>query len=80
MTLDERKNRAARWFMELRDLICAEFERLEDEVTAPNDKGAPGRFERRDWTRPERRHGLPATSRPRGAGQRRRQLAVNEVG
>ena len=53
MTLDERKNRAARWFMELRDLICAEFERLEDEVTAPNDKGAPGRFERRDWTRPE---------------------------
>jgi coproporphyrinogen III oxidase len=53
LTLEDRKKRAAAWFTELRDLICAEFERIEDEVGPPNDNGAAGRFERKDWTRPD---------------------------
>jgi coproporphyrinogen III oxidase len=53
----ERRARAARWFAELRDRICAEFEKLEDalEQAAPAlARGLPaGRFERREWLRPE---------------------------
>ncbi len=52
MTTEQRKERAAAWFAELRDSICAAFERLEDEVAAPNDTGEPGRFERTTWQRP----------------------------
>ena len=35
----------------MRDRICAAFEQLEDEGGASGDSGAPGRFERTDWTR-----------------------------
>jgi coproporphyrinogen III oxidase len=56
-TLEARKDRARRWFEDLRDRICAEFERLEDEQTAapaPQLAGmAPGRFVRTPWTRPD---------------------------
>src|SRR6204780_2689347 len=46
------KERAAHWFAELRDRICREFEAIEDEYArAHPDAGAPGRFERKDWTR-----------------------------
>jgi coproporphyrinogen III oxidase len=51
-TLDDKKQRAVSWFAELRDRICAAFEALEDEVGAPDDGAAPGRFERTSWTRP----------------------------
>ncbi len=51
LTQEDRKTRAAAWFAELRDLICAAFEELEDSVTAPNDSGPPGRFERTGWRR-----------------------------
>ena len=50
--IEDRKTRAAAWFAELRDRLCAAFERLEDEVGPPNDTGAPGRFERKAWDRP----------------------------
>jgi coproporphyrinogen III oxidase len=53
MTIEEQKCRATAWFQELRDMICAAFEKLEDEVGAPNDNGAPGRFERSSWQRPD---------------------------
>jgi coproporphyrinogen III oxidase len=48
---DERKTAAAAWFAQLRDSICAAFEKIEDEYTgAP---GAPaGRFVRKSWKRP----------------------------
>ena len=54
--LEQRKDRARRWFEELRDRICAAFERLEDEAEAtpaPQVAGlAPGRFVRTEWKRP----------------------------
>jgi coproporphyrinogen III oxidase len=48
---DERKQRARAWFEELRDLICAEFERLEDEAPEALYSGAPGRFVKTPWRR-----------------------------
>jgi len=51
VTIDDRKKTASSWFESLRDQICAAFENLEDTVEAPNDGGAPGRFERTRWDR-----------------------------
>ncbi len=50
LTQEDRKARAAAWFAELRDEICAAFEELEDSVTAPGSR-PPGRFERTGWQR-----------------------------
>jgi coproporphyrinogen III oxidase len=47
----QRKARARAWFEQLRDDICAEFERLEDEALAALYPGAPGRFVRTPWRR-----------------------------
>jgi coproporphyrinogen III oxidase len=53
-TISQRQARAAAWFATLRDRICAAFEAIEDEFAAARpDAGAPGRFERREWQRPE---------------------------
>lgn len=49
--LDDKKTRARAWFETLRDQICAEFERLEDEAPADLYPGQPGRFERKPWDR-----------------------------
>ena len=48
----DRRARAAAWFSELRDRICAAFEKIEDDY-AGGDFGelAPGRFVRSDWQR-----------------------------
>ncbi len=47
------KPSARAWFESLRDAICATFEAIEDEQTAgPLSERAPGRFERRPWSRP----------------------------
>ncbi|WP_300542129.1 oxygen-dependent coproporphyrinogen oxidase [Maricaulis sp.] len=42
---------AQAWFEDLRDKICAEFERLEDEAPAGLYAGDPARFTLEDWTR-----------------------------
>jgi len=48
--IDDRKDRAAKWFSELRDRLCAGFEALEGEMS--DISGAPaGRFERTPWQR-----------------------------
>ncbi len=41
------------WFAALRDRICAAFEAIEDEVSAPlpPEEQSPGRFERKPWER-----------------------------
>ncbi len=59
---DQRKAAAEAWFAELRDAICAAFEACEDDVPAPNDTGAPGRFVRTAWRRP------PEPDTPDGGG------------
>ena len=50
-TIAARKARAEGWFRELRDMICAEFERLEDELTGTFADRPAGRFERTPWKR-----------------------------
>jgi coproporphyrinogen III oxidase len=52
-----RQSRATAWFQELRDRICAEFERLEDELGGTHTDLPPGRFERKAWTRPDPERG-----------------------
>jgi len=51
--LEIRKASAKGWFENLRDQLCSAFERLEDEAGPLYDGHAPGRFERRPWTRDE---------------------------
>ncbi|MCW5774655.1 MAG: coproporphyrinogen III oxidase, partial [Rhodospirillaceae bacterium] len=64
--IEDRKDRARRWFEELREKICAEFERIEDEAEAapsPQVAGkAPGRFVRTPWQRKDH------TGNPGGGG------------
>jgi coproporphyrinogen III oxidase len=40
------------WLDGLRDRICAEFEKIETELTGQLSESAPGRFERKTWARP----------------------------
>ena len=51
--MDAEKQRAADWFQELQNTICAAFEALEDAQTSgPHADLPPGRFERTPTTRP----------------------------
>jgi coproporphyrinogen III oxidase len=50
-SLETERATASHWFSELRDKICAEFERLEDEATSDFYSGPAGRFERESWKR-----------------------------
>jgi coproporphyrinogen III oxidase len=48
----DRKSKASAWFAALRDDICAEFERIENELEAGPMSALPaGRFERKPWQR-----------------------------
>lgn len=50
--LDARKVKASAWFEELRDMICAAFEAVEDDLASGPHKELPaGRFERTPWER-----------------------------
>ena len=47
----ERKTLTRAWFESLRDRLCAEFEKIESELTSAHAELAPGRFERKPWRR-----------------------------
>ncbi len=47
-----RKDRAAAWFAELRDRLCAALEAIEDALEGPLGDRPAGRFERTSWRRP----------------------------
>nr|WP_306461161.1 oxygen-dependent coproporphyrinogen oxidase [Rhodobium orientis] len=51
--IEERKERARAWFRELRDSICAAFEKLEDDLPegVPGADAPAGRFVRKPWSR-----------------------------
>jgi len=49
--VEQRKIQAAAWFAALRDRICTEFERLEDELSGTFSDLQPGRFKRTPWRR-----------------------------
>ncbi len=51
--LPQRQTQASAWFRSLRDAICGAFEALESEAPEALYPGAPGRFERTPWERPE---------------------------
>lgn len=51
MTSDPQKQLLTDWFSTLQDRICAEFEKIEDELKHPNL--LPGRFRRESWKREE---------------------------
>jgi coproporphyrinogen III oxidase len=48
---DDRKEKAATWFREIRDQICAEFESLEAEASPELYGNTPGKFVFEDWSR-----------------------------
>ena len=62
--LSQRKETARTWFEELRDQICAGFEKLEDDLpaNAPLSDRTAGRFERTPWERTDH------TGAPGGGG------------
>jgi coproporphyrinogen III oxidase len=49
--VEDRKQRAQAWFEELRNRICAEFEKIEDDNNGQLAHLSAGRFERSEWKR-----------------------------
>ena len=49
--IEEKKARARAWFENLRDRICAAFEKIEDDVSGPQSSWSPGRFDKEPWQR-----------------------------
>lgn len=61
----DHKNEAAAWFAELRDKICAEFEKIENELSGTHKDLPAGKFERKEWTRAEGGGGVMSVMRGR---------------
>lgn len=65
MNSDTQKQQATAWFRDLRDHICAAFEKLEDELRATEHADLPpGRFTRKQWQRSDQ-----ATNGDGGGGE-----------
>ena len=63
--MDTRKAKASAWFQELRDLLCAEFEAIEDAATGPLSDRPAGRFAQTPWQRPDGGGGVMSVMRGR---------------
>lgn len=51
MNTEEKQKLTSEWFRHLRDLICAEFEKIEEEFAAQNSLKNAGKFNRKNWNR-----------------------------
>ena len=49
--IEEKNARARASFENLRDRICAAFEKIEDDVSGPQSSWSPGRFDKEPWQR-----------------------------
>lgn len=49
--IEEKKETAKQWFENLRDVICATLETLEESVENPQNEGRPGEFRQKKWYR-----------------------------
>jgi coproporphyrinogen III oxidase len=65
--LSKEKSETRAWFEALRDRICAEFEKIEGELTGTHAGQPAGRFERKPWQRPRETDG-PNKDQDRGGG------------
>jgi coproporphyrinogen III oxidase len=55
--INEKKDKARAWFENLRDVICATLETLEETVDNPQNEGEPGKFKQTEWQRDEGKGG-----------------------
>jgi coproporphyrinogen III oxidase len=74
--LAQRKDTVRVWFEDLRDRICAEFERIETELSGTHRELPPGRFERKTW----RREAAPDEDRGGGTMSLMRGRVFEKVG
>lgn len=77
VTIARRKEEARVWFEDLRDRICAEFERIEDELQGTHCDKVPGRFGRKTW---RREHGTSGEDRGGGTMALMRGRVFEKVG
>jgi len=54
MNINEKKELCANWFKELRNLICAEFEKIEQEFAIKNSIKDSVKFQRKNWQRTDK--------------------------
>lgn len=54
MNLEEKQQITSEWFKLLRDKICAEFEKIEEEFAAKNALENVGKFVRKNWNRADK--------------------------
>jgi coproporphyrinogen III oxidase len=55
--INDKKDKARAWFENLRDVICATLETLEETVDNPQNEGEPGKFKQTEWQRDEGKGG-----------------------
>ena len=54
MNLEEKQKITSQWFQTLRDKICSEFEKIEEEYCAANNIKSSAKFIRKNWNREDK--------------------------